>query len=668
MKFQIEKLIIWPRKNNFPPQIIFFHLGKVNVITGASRTGKSAIIPIIDYCLGSGTCSIPIEAVRDNAIWYGVVICTSSEKFLFARKVPDGVQVSQECYVSRGKEISIPPIINGPNQNIHGLKELLDSISCVPYLNRDEKAGGFNDRLSFRDLTHLVFQSQDIVANQSILFYKTHETEHREKLKNWFPFILGAETLEMIRARHELEDIEKELARRNREYERAKNISNEWLQSLLGQLNVAVEYGLYDSDIPSDRNIDTLLFIARSILDKKYDAPKTNIDSLTRAQNELIRIESDENRISQNIALTEKRLKDIEQLEKSLSGFHNSTRRKVERLGISAWMRGNVQSENVCPICGTKNHLFAKNELERICATLESYERVALEEQSMPAGFEREKRELRKELYSQLEERNDLQKRFDLLRSRDEEAAKYQQRTRDMFLFLGQLKSTVELVERLSGTDGLEEGIKYLEQRKRELEKIVSISNVRDLTARALEELSILTLERIKTLDVDPTYKKVAPHFSLKELGIRVNGKDGAWHLLTEVGSASNWVSFHLAFTCALQEYFIKQTNPISSVPSFTIYDQPSQVYFPRIRKNSEDDNQKAKEYDPEYERGDEDEAAVKKMFETIVASVLSTNGKWQAIILDHARSDIYGGINGVVEVAEWRNGNKLIPEFWYED
>jgi hypothetical protein len=661
MKFQIEKLIIWPRKTKFPPQIIPFHPGKVNVITGASRTGKSAIIPIIDYCLGSGTCSIPIEVIRDNAMWYGVIVCASSENILLARKVPDGVQVSQEYYVVRGKEIPIPPVIAEKNQNLSGVKELLDSIANVPYLNRDEDAGAFNDRLSFRDLTHLVFQSQDIVANQSILFYKTHETEHREKLKNWFPFILGAETIEMLRARHELEEIEKELARRSKEYNKAKLLSNEWLQSLLGQLNVAIEYGLYNGDMPSDNNIDTLLFIAKNILAEKPDAPRTSVDSLTRTRNELNKLENDENKISQNIALTEKRLKDIEQLEKSLSAFQSSTRRKVERLGISVWIKGNAQAENICPVCGRKGHPTARTELEKICSALETYEVGASVEQPIPAEFEREKLELRKELKLSLEERDDLQKRFDLLRSRDEEAAKYQQRTSNMFLFLGQLKSTVELVERLSGTDGLEGKIGELEQRKRELEKIVSISNVRNLTSRALEELSNLTLERLKTLDVDPTYKQVAPHFSLKELGIRVSGKDGLLHLLTEVGSASNWVSFHLAFTCALQEFFVNQTTPVSPVPSFAVYDQPSQVYFPRIRKNLEDD-------DPKYERGDEDEEAVKKMFETIAASVLSTNGKWQAIILDHARSDIYGGINGIVEVTEWRNGNKLIPESWYKD
>lgn len=40
-------------KKEFGYKTIDFDLGKVNVITGASRTGKSAIIPIIDYCLGA---------------------------------------------------------------------------------------------------------------------------------------------------------------------------------------------------------------------------------------------------------------------------------------------------------------------------------------------------------------------------------------------------------------------------------------------------------------------------------------------------------------------------------------------------------------------------------------------------------------------------------------
>lgn len=49
MLFQIKKIILWPNDIAHKPRELNFREGKVNVITGASRTGKSAIIPIIDF-------------------------------------------------------------------------------------------------------------------------------------------------------------------------------------------------------------------------------------------------------------------------------------------------------------------------------------------------------------------------------------------------------------------------------------------------------------------------------------------------------------------------------------------------------------------------------------------------------------------------------------------
>jgi hypothetical protein len=660
MKFQIEKLIIWPKKTSLSPQEIDFHIGQVNVITGASRTGKSAIIPIIDYCLASGSCAIPIEVVRDNASWYGVIIYTESEKILLARRAPEGTSVSQECFVLRGSILAVPPRIESKNQNVAGVKELLDSLAKVPYLNRDENDGAYNERLSFRDLTHLVFQSQDIVANQNILFYKTHEVAHREKLKNWLPFILGAETIEIIQARHELKELERILARHKKEFDKAKALSNEWLQNLFGQINVAKEYGLYTADISQPNDIDTLLIIAKEILKSDPDVSKADKTTLSEAQKAIKALEADEAELSEKIAITQKRQRDIEKLERSLSGFQNSAKRKVDRLAISDWIKSNTQPAAVCPVCGASEHPAAHGEIEKICSVLSEYEKISVNSLPLPAAFEREKTDLDNELQALLDQKNNLQKRFDFLRSKDEEARKYHQRTRDMFLFLGQLKSTVELVDHLTETGGVEDKIRNLEERKKLLDNIISSSNVKNRLDRTLQEISILTLNRLKTLDVGNSYKEVPPTFSLTELAIQVSGKDGILHFLSEVGSASNWVSFHLAFTSALQEFFIKQTQPPSCVPSFVIYDQPSQVYFPRISNTaaSTDD-------DPSYE--DEDVESVKKMFSTIAASIKTTGGKWQAIVLDHARSDIYGGMNGIVEIAEWRNGKKLIPEHWYQ-
>src|SRR3546814_8826513 len=48
MFFQIRRVILWPRDDH-PPQVVPFELGVVNVISGASKTGKSAMIPIIAF-------------------------------------------------------------------------------------------------------------------------------------------------------------------------------------------------------------------------------------------------------------------------------------------------------------------------------------------------------------------------------------------------------------------------------------------------------------------------------------------------------------------------------------------------------------------------------------------------------------------------------------------
>lgn len=108
MYFQIEKVILWSRKKEFGYKTIDFDLGKVNVITGASRTGKSAIIPIIDYCLGAGSCSIPVKVIRNACNWFGVLVKLDGSQMLLARKEPEGKVTSNDMMFIRGKNIKIP--------------------------------------------------------------------------------------------------------------------------------------------------------------------------------------------------------------------------------------------------------------------------------------------------------------------------------------------------------------------------------------------------------------------------------------------------------------------------------------------------------------------------------------------------------------------------------
>lgn len=51
-----------------------FSLGEVNIITGRSKSGKSVVGDIIDYCLGGDSCNIADGVVRDNVAWYGLLL------------------------------------------------------------------------------------------------------------------------------------------------------------------------------------------------------------------------------------------------------------------------------------------------------------------------------------------------------------------------------------------------------------------------------------------------------------------------------------------------------------------------------------------------------------------------------------------------------------------
>ncbi len=97
MDFQISKIILWPKNPKHSIRTVVFEHGQINVISGLSRTGKSAIIPIIDYCLGSGRCTIPTGVIREKTSWFGVVISTAEGEKLFARREPEQQQATMTC-------------------------------------------------------------------------------------------------------------------------------------------------------------------------------------------------------------------------------------------------------------------------------------------------------------------------------------------------------------------------------------------------------------------------------------------------------------------------------------------------------------------------------------------------------------------------------------------
>ncbi|MFK5949377.1 MAG: DUF3732 domain-containing protein [Methylococcales bacterium] len=655
----MKKLIIWPKDNDFSPRIVKFEAGKVNVITGGSRTGKSAIIPIIDYCLASSDCNIPIDTIRDYTSWYGVVFQTDSEELLIARKVPDGNKASNDFYLSRGEVTSVPPTIEEPNEKMDGIKNILNSISSVPHfaLNGGEDNKGYQARLGFRDLMALVFQSQDIVANQNIIFYKTHAHEHRERLRNWFPYILGAENTEILIARQRMQIVERRLGQLKKELENARAVSNSWMSHMLGHLKVAEEYGLLTEPLSENNEPNDLVYMARLVIENIPKYSRTSLHDIEQANDELINLEIEDENISAEIGEVKRRLGDILRLKSGFSIYGSTMRKRVDRLHISQWMDSISMESDGCPACGSSEHPNASVEIQKISKAFKKYEDSSNAVLEIPTSFSREEEMLRGELEVILDTKKAHQKRFDLLLSRDKKSKEEFQRKRSMFLFLGHLQASMETFQSLSDDGEFKNEIDELEREHAGLLKTMDKQAVNRRIATATDIISQKILSYLKVLDVEEKYRNMPPEFSVKDLNIRVRSSDGHWHFLAEVGSASNWVSFHISLLCSLHEYFLDQDG--SCVPSFVIFDQPSQVYFPKLKRGEESKDNSS--------YNDEDVDAVRSMFKVLAKSVLESNGEWQSIVLDHADSEVYGNIEGVYEVDVWRDGVKLIPTEWYE-
>ena len=82
MKSYIKAIIIFNKKGE--KRVVPLKQG-VNIITGESKTGKSALVEIIDYCLCSTRCTIPKGKITDFSYLYTLVMAISDNTYVIAR-------------------------------------------------------------------------------------------------------------------------------------------------------------------------------------------------------------------------------------------------------------------------------------------------------------------------------------------------------------------------------------------------------------------------------------------------------------------------------------------------------------------------------------------------------------------------------------------------------
>jgi hypothetical protein len=229
-----------------------FHRNGLNVITGRSSTGKSALSEIIEYCMGRSTFNVPEGAIRDRVSWFAVIYQFDGEEVLVAKPSPgSGRSSCSTAMVRRGSELSAPEfdalVVNDDDS---GVENVLSRLLGIPQNMTDVPVESTREsyEANVKHTYYYLFQKQTIVANKDQLFYRQNEQFQPQAIRDTLPILLGVSS----RNRYELE-ARLRVAQRERRLnakllEQARGAIETSEERALGLLSEARAVGIFAAD------------------------------------------------------------------------------------------------------------------------------------------------------------------------------------------------------------------------------------------------------------------------------------------------------------------------------------------------------------------------------------------------------------------------------------
>lgn len=641
MTFTINAIHLY-RRDSDEVRTVEFHANELNIITGASATGKSALLAIVDYCLASTGFHIPTGTIRRYVDKYALQIETDQGTFICARDAPaPGRGSTSTMYVGMHGELDTPArAALASNTDLATARRFLSSLA-----NIDENvtsAGGGTRREYSAGIRHTLFftlQSQSEVANANILFHSQNEEFVPQAIRDVLPYFLGAVDPGAVRKRELLRTVRREL----RDI-RQRIAENDGLRGSSGRsaslLAECVSLGLTSADLDFTSSAEIIQALS-SVVELPSEIPFDNDESPTVLQ-ELIGARRD---LREALGRARSELESLRSLLSAHREFDNEVAEQSARLQTVGLLRHADPGERAsCPLCSshldqpTPSVSALREQLAGIDREIAGVRQNAPNLQGLIGETESQIQLLVQQLRQNQIETNDVIATQEQLSDlRDLAISRATTRGR-VSLYLESLSPTVE-------KGFLQERLISLERQEAELVEELGEEEAQSRLESALARVSLHMGEVVDALGTE--YSGVPVRLDLAKLTVVVDTVSGPARLW-ELGSGANWLAYHLAAFIGLHRFFREQNRP---VPRFLILDQPSQVYFPQ---------------DPttESEVSDEDSRAVERVFRALYDFATGDSG-FQVIIVDHADLSPRWFQNSVRE--RWR-GHGLVPSSWIDD
>ncbi|MGH8614687.1 MAG: hypothetical protein ACREYF_22335, partial [Gammaproteobacteria bacterium] len=292
MSMQIAEIVLYNAVGKI--RRLPLKLGAVNIITGASKTGKSSLIEIIEYCLGSSECTVPEGVIRNHVIWYGLVLQFPDTQVFVARRDPGpGQRSSSDMYLDIGRQLQVPPLNTLlATTNPGGVDEYLTRLLGIGPNVHEPPEGRTRLPLeaTLRHALFLTFQRQDEIANRSFLFHRQGEQFIPQAIKDTLPYFLGAIAEDRLAKQQELRRTRAELRRLERELQEADLLRGSGLTKALTLAAEAEQMGLIQAQPAGSRDeMEEVLQRLREALawvPTKTSGPDIPGDAVSRLQQE----------------------------------------------------------------------------------------------------------------------------------------------------------------------------------------------------------------------------------------------------------------------------------------------------------------------------------------------------------------------------------------------
>lgn len=621
----------------------------VNIITGASGTGKSTLIKAIDYCLGSSDCELPAH-VRRRSVAVGVKWVAGDAEMIIGRIIPPvGQATSTRMFAASGRSLPLPANLEefDGTTTLEAAKALIERVFGIGDVPEDAEPGASRrGRATVRYVTPYLFVTKEVIDSEAVLLHGLDRAEMARDIVATMPYFLRATDEATGMDEQRLRQLQRALDREEVKARSRAVAETALKQRAISLLSEAHRIGIADAPSP-DASEAELLAQLDTVANTKLQA------NAYPSEGELGELHNRRREILSQLDVTRRQLRATQTAIREATGFQGAVARQREKLMLAEHLQIHEVAA-ACPVCE------APSERGRITAN--ALQAILTKVRAESAAVERVKPRLvehDRTLEEQIRSLNTQLRRVDdqiqtWLRQTDE--------TRQL-ADLAQLRA--HLLGRISFF--LEASIDEPRQTSRDLD--VLRAEIAELEARVDREAKKIRLQRAErkisqfASEAFAMLPTVAPcvgselEFSSREPEVAlIEADSGAVLRMSDLGSDQNYLAIHIALSFALQRYFESVDAP---VPGLLVLDQISRPYFPTRGEDEQDEAEIA---------GDEEDEDVQAMRRHINFLFEETDRRagLQVLLIEHAYfADDPRYVAATRERWTRASGSALIPFDW---